>query len=90
VFEPVAAKSLSNKEKKKVLVLLIFLKEKQNSDVKAQSCANGRVQQDHVTKEEAASPPVALESVFVISIINTREKRSGDNQYPRGVSSCHQ
>jgi hypothetical protein len=35
VFEPVAMDSLSNEEKKKALSLLIFLKEKQNGNVKA-------------------------------------------------------
>jgi hypothetical protein len=55
--------------------LLIFLKEKQNSTVKAQSCANGSVQRLHVVKEEVAFPTVALESMFVMSIIDTRENR---------------
>ena len=66
---------MSGEEKKKALSLLIFLKEKQNGTVKAQSCTNGSVQQLHVTKEEAASPTVALESVFVTSTIEARENR---------------
>jgi hypothetical protein len=75
VFKPIAADSLSNEEKKKALSLLIFLKEKQNSTVKAWSCTNGSVQRLHVAKEEAASPTVALESVFVTSTIDARENR---------------
>jgi hypothetical protein len=35
VFEPIKAGSLSNKKKKKALSSLIFLREKQNGDVKA-------------------------------------------------------
>jgi hypothetical protein len=55
--------------------LLIFLKEKQNSTVKAQSGVNGSEQRLHVAKKEAASPTVALESVFVTSTIDARENR---------------
>ncbi len=43
--------------------------------MKARSCANGSVQRDHNAKEEAASPTVALESVFVTAAINARENR---------------
>jgi hypothetical protein len=51
VFEPLEASTLDEKEKKGVLSLLIFLKEKRNGDVKAQSCANRSVQRNHVIKE---------------------------------------
>ena len=43
--------------------------------MKAQSCANGGVQWDHVAKEEAASPTVGLESVFVTTVIDAEENR---------------
>jgi hypothetical protein len=36
---------------------------------------NRSVQQSHVVKEEAASPMVALESIFVMSTIDARENR---------------
>jgi len=55
--------------------LLIFLKEKQDGNVKARLCANGSVQREHVAKEEAAAPTVALESVFVTATIDAKEKR---------------
>ena len=67
--------SLSDKEKKGALSSLIFLKEKRNGTVKAQSCANVSVQLEHVAKEEAASPTVALESVFVTTAIDAKENR---------------
>ncbi len=70
VFEPLEANSLSDKEKNGALSSLIFLKEKRNGTVKARSCAKGSVQQDHVAKEQAASPTVALESVFVTATID--------------------
>jgi hypothetical protein len=64
------------KGKKKALSLLIFQKKtKQHGTVKAGSCANRSVQQSYVPKEEAASPMVALESVFVTNTIEARENR---------------
>jgi hypothetical protein len=43
VFEPLEANTLDEEEKKGALSLLIFLKEKQNGDVKARSYANRSV-----------------------------------------------
>jgi hypothetical protein len=53
--------------------LLIFLKEKRDGKIKARLCANGSVQREHVAKEEAAAPTVALESVFVTATIDAKE-----------------
>ncbi len=64
VFELLEANTLDEEKKKGALSLLIFLKEKRNGDVKAQSCANGSVQRNHIAKVEAALPTVGLESVF--------------------------
>jgi hypothetical protein len=44
VFEPLEASTLDEEGKKGALSSFIFLKEKQNGDVKGQSCANGKVQ----------------------------------------------
>jgi len=74
VFEPLYADKLSNKDKSKALTSLIFLKEKQDGKIKARSCANGSVQREHVAKEDAAAPTVALESVFVTATIEAKEK----------------
>jgi hypothetical protein len=75
VFEPLEASTLDEEEKKRALSLLIFLKEKWNGDVQAQSCANGCVQQNHVAKEEAALPTVGLKSVFATAAIDAKENR---------------
>jgi hypothetical protein len=56
-------------------ITIIFLKQKQNGDIKARSCANRSVQWDHVAKDEAALLTVALESLFVTFAIGAREKR---------------
>ena len=65
VFEPNHARDLSDEEKSKALSSLIFLKEKKSGDIKARSCANGNKQREHIAKEEAAAPTMALESVFI-------------------------
>jgi hypothetical protein len=75
VFEPKHARDLSDKEKSKALSLLIFLKEKKSGNIKARSCANGNKQREHIAKEEAAAPTVALESVFTTSTIDAKESR---------------
>ena len=55
--------------------MLIFLKEKKSGSIKARSCANGSKQREHIAKEEAAAPTVALESVFITSTIDAKESR---------------
>ena len=75
VFDPIHANTLTDEEKSQALGSLIFIKEKRNGDIKARSCANGSVQREHVAKDEAASPTVALESVFTTATIDAREKR---------------
>ncbi len=74
VFEPKHARDLSEEDKKKALLSLIFLKEKKSRVIKA-SCANESPQREHIAKEEAAAPTVALESVFITSTIDAKERR---------------
>jgi hypothetical protein len=75
VFEPKLADELTNNDKKNALASLIFLKEKRNGDIKATSCANGSKQREHIAKEKAAAPTVALDSVFVTAAIDAKEHR---------------
>jgi len=76
IFEPKSATDLTDEDKRKALASLIFLKEKQNGDIKACSCANGSVQWEHIVKEEAAAPTVALESMFITSAIDEKENQN--------------
>ncbi len=76
VFKLLYANKLSQEEKSKALTSLIFLKEKQDGNIKARSCANGSVQRENVAKEEAAAPTVALEFVFVTATIDIDVKES--------------
>jgi hypothetical protein len=75
VFDPVDVRDLTDEDCKNALSLLIFLKAQQKGDIKARSCTNGSVQREHIAKEEDAAPTVSLESVFITSMIDAKEKR---------------
>ncbi len=75
MFDPVKTKDLTVDDRKNALFSLIFLKAKRNGDIKARSCANGSVQREYIAKEKAAAPAVCLESVFVTSTIDAKERR---------------
>ncbi len=75
VFERKSADELTDNDKKKTLASLIFLKEKRTGGIKARSCANESKQREHIAKEEAAAPAVALESVFITAAIDAKEHR---------------
>ncbi len=65
VFRPIEVESLTYDERKKALSLLMFLKEKRESSIKAHMCADGRKQRDDTwSKQDTTSPMVATESVF--------------------------
>ncbi len=59
VFHPIEVESLTYDKNKKALSLLMFLKEKRESSVKARMCADGRKQKDGTwLKQETTSPTV--------------------------------
>ncbi len=58
-----------------MLSSLIFLKEKKSGVIKACFCANGNPQREHIAKEEAAAPTIALKSVFITLTIDAKESR---------------
>ncbi len=55
--------------------MLLFSKEKQTGKVKGRACINGAPQQAYIAKEDAASPTVSTESVFITSATAASEKR---------------
>jgi hypothetical protein len=59
----------------KALSSLLFVKEKQTGKVKGRVCINGAPQRAYIAKEDAASPTVSTESVFIMSMIAASEKR---------------
>jgi hypothetical protein len=75
IFERKHLSDLLEKDKKKVLSLLIFLKEKKSEVIKACSCTNRNPQREHVAKKEAVAPAITLDSVFMTSTIDAKESR---------------
>ena len=75
LFEPIDATKLTKEERKQALASLLFLKQKQKRDgkIKAQACADGRKQRETTAADEAASPTVAIESVFMTCAIEALE-----------------
>ena len=82
-FFPRDARSLSRDEIVKALSSLIFLKEKANGDIKGRTCINGAPQCEYIKKEDAASPAVATDSIFITGAVDAHECHEG-----RHVASC--
>ena len=53
----------------------MFLKEERCGKIKARGCADGRKQREYMSKEEASSPTVAIESVMISCTIDAVEER---------------
>ncbi len=71
VFHPIEVEALTYNERKKALSLLMFLKEKRDSWVKARMCADGCKQKDGTwSKQDTTLLMVATESVFITAIVN--------------------
>jgi hypothetical protein len=74
MFRPIEVEALTYNGRKKALSLLMFLKEKRDSLVKACMCANGRKHQDGTwSKQDTTLPTVATELVFITAVINAHE-----------------
>ena len=59
----------------KALSSLLFLKEKQCGKIKGRACVNGAPQRAYIPKEDAASPTVSTELMFITLAIAASEKR---------------
>jgi hypothetical protein len=52
----------------------MFLKQKRDGNIKGRTVAGGNKQRDYISKEDASSPMVATESVFLSCIIDVEEE----------------
>ena len=76
-FIPRKLESLTKEERFRALSTLIFLKEKRlTGDIKGRTCVNGAPQREYIKKEDAASPTVATDSVFITGAIDAHERRN--------------
>ena len=74
-FTPLHPEEMSAAERRKTLESLIFLVQKRDGRIKARTCANGSVQRGWMSKEEAASPTAAVESILLTAVIDAAEGR---------------
>jgi hypothetical protein len=75
VLEPKNDKEMTDEDRKRSLQYLMFLKKKSSGQIKGRGCADGRKQREHIPKEDASSPTVAIESVMLTSVIDAKEGR---------------
>ena len=75
VYRPLDASKLSPQEKRNALESIMTVKEKRTGDLKGRFCVNGSKQRGTIPREEAASPTVNLDSVFLTAAIDAHEGR---------------
>ena len=69
------ASSLTDKEKKIALNLLVVIKQKRCGKIKGRVVADGRKQRKYAQKEDATSLSMKLESLLVSLVIDGKENR---------------
>ena len=74
-FMPENANKLSLEQKREALNLITIVKEKRCGKVKGRACADGRKQRRYISKEEASSPTIQMESLFLSLLIDAKEGR---------------
>jgi hypothetical protein len=66
---------LTRHQRGEALAYLMFLKRKRSGKIKGRGCADGRKQRAYVAREDAASPTVASEAVFLTAVVDALEDR---------------
>jgi hypothetical protein len=74
VMEPKGLEEITEKQQSDSLQYLMFLKEKRCGKIKGRRCADGRKQQEYISKHEISSPTVAIESVMLSCTIDAKEE----------------
>ena len=74
-FRPIDITKYGAQARRNAMESLIFIVEKRDGRIKARTVANGSKQRTWMSKEDAASPTVMLESVMLSAIIDAKEGR---------------
>ena len=74
-FRPVNVSEMKPSERKKAQHGLMFITEKRDATVKARLVYNGKPTREWISKEEATSPTVSLESIMLTAAIDAKEGR---------------
>jgi hypothetical protein len=75
VFRPIDVNDLTQREREMAMESLIFLVEKRDKRIKARTCADGRIQRAHMSKQDGTSPTAMTESVLLTAAIDAAEER---------------
>ena len=74
-FVPVDVSTMNAKEKKRAQAALMLLTEKRDGSVKGRCVYNGKPTREWLSKDDAASPTVATESLMITATIDATEER---------------
>jgi hypothetical protein len=74
-FAPLKVKEMKPSERKKAQMALMFLIEKRDRSVKGRMVYNGKPRREWLSREDAASPTAALESIMITRVIKAKEER---------------
>ena len=74
-FAPLLVSEMTQSEKKKAQLALMFLTEKRDTSVKGRMVYNGKPTREWLSREDAASPTAALESIILTGVIDAKEGR---------------
>jgi hypothetical protein len=72
-FTPIDRNSFTTAQRRAALESIMTIKEKRDGTIKGRYCADGRKQRDYMPREEASSPTVHMDSVFITAIIDAKE-----------------
>jgi hypothetical protein len=75
VFDPINASTLTTDQKREALRAVDLIKAKRSGKLEGRTCADGRSQRAHYTKEETTSPTVSTDALMLSLMINTKEGR---------------
>lgn len=75
VMKPKPATELTRAQKQEALAYLMFLKRKRCGRIKGRGCADGRKQRAYTAREDAASPTVSTEAIFLTAVVDAYERR---------------
>ena len=74
-FTPVSVKSMTGKERQRAMKALMFLSEKRTGEIKGRMVYNGKPTREWLDKQDSASPTAALESIFLLCLVDAKEGR---------------
>ena len=75
VFIPKFFSELSQEQRKRALKAITLIDHKRSGKVKGRTVANGSVQRGYIPADEASSPTVTTEAVFLTAVMNAKENR---------------